>query len=294
MTASKAARGTAGALAVAIVLMTIPGCVSMRIPEDNWFHPGRAALSDSARAAVRLAGGATLEDVRFAASDGTRLHALFVGSPGARTTVLYFGGDNFRVATSGPALAQAASQLGVNAMLVDYRGYGESEGSPTLAALKQDALDAYDHLRARRGVAGTAIVVHGFSMGSFIGAHVATERPVAGLVLESTATTVRDWARGFIPWYAKPFVRVRMAEALREESNLARVQRYRGPLLLLVGADDRITPAAMSRELYRRSATPEASRQLMVVAGAGHGDVLNDADAGMRYREFLAAAAATH
>jgi dipeptidyl aminopeptidase/acylaminoacyl peptidase len=290
MNMARKPHGSVGTMVIAALLLTVSGCVSMRVPENNWFHPGRAALSDSARAAVRLARGATVEEVRFAAADATRLYGLFVRTPGARTTVLYFGGDDFRVATSGLPLAQAASQLGVNAFLVDYRGYGESEGTPTLAALKQDALDAFDTLRRRGDVAGTAIVVHGFSMGSFIGAHVATERPVAGLVLESTATTVRDWARGFIPWYAKPFVRVRIAEALEGESQVARVQRYRGPLLLLVGADDRVTPPAMSRELYHLSATPEATRYLVIVPGAGHGDVLANDDAGMRYAQFLAAA----
>jgi uncharacterized protein len=263
------------------------GCLTMRIPDDNWFHPGRAALSDSLVGAARLARGATLQRVWLRAGDSTRLFTLFVRTPGARTTVLYFGGDSFRVASGGLPLARAASLLGVNAVLVDYRGYGESDGVPSLPALQQDALDVFDQVRTMDGVTGTAIVAHGFSMGSFIAAHLATRRPVDGLVLESTATTVRDWAGGFVPWYARPFVRIRMSESLAAESNVERLQRYRGPLLLVVGARDRVTRPWMSRELFRRSATPERDRFLVVVPGAGHGDALNDPAAAARYGEFL-------
>jgi fermentation-respiration switch protein FrsA (DUF1100 family) len=273
--------------AVTLLVLLLGGCVTMRVSDNTWFHPGPVPADSIARA-LPLANGATLQEMRFRASDSTWLHAVLVRTPRARATVLYFGGDNFRIAANGPALARAASMMGVNAMLVDYRGYGSSEGTPTLPAVKQDGLDAFDHLRRLPGMDAMPIVVHGFSMGSFIAAHVATERPAAALVLESTATTVRDWARGFVPGYAKPFVRVRMSDQLAAESNLARVQRYRGPLLLIVGENDRVTRPAMSRELYSRSATPTAQRELIVVPAAGHGDALNDQTAATRYAAFIA------
>lgn len=273
-----------------VLALAAQGCLTMRIPDDNWFHPGRAALSDSLAGAAGLARGAAHREW-YRASDSTRLFALVVRTPGARTTVLYFGGDSFRAARDGLPLARAASLLGVNAALVDYRGYHESEGVPSLPALQQDAVNAFDHVRAMDGVAGTAVVVHGFSMGSFIAAHLATRRPVDGLVLESSATTVRDWAGGFVPWYARPFVRVRTSPMLAAESNLARLRRYRGPLLLVVGARDRVTRPGMSREPFRGSATPGGDRFLVVVPRAGHGDALQDRAAATRYRELLHRAA---
>jgi len=125
-------------------------------------------------------------------------------------------------------------------------------------------------------------------MGSVVAAHLATNRPINGLVLESSATTVRDWARGLIPWYARPFVRVQTSEVLARENNVARLQSYRGPLLLLVGENDRITPPRLSEVLYRASATPEADRVLILVPGAGHtGLLLENAAAAQRYLEFL-------
>jgi uncharacterized protein len=259
----------------------------MRVPDNNWFHPGPARMSDSTVASLRLPRGATLHDLSFRGTDSAQLYALVVRTPGARSTIVYFGGDNFRVATGGAGLARAAGLLGVNAVLVDYRGYGRSEGTPTLSALQSDALALVDRVKSLDGIRETAIVVHGFSMGSFIAGHISEHRPIDGLVLEGSATSVNDWARNIVPWYARPFVRVRLSPALGAESNAERVERYRGPLLVVVGAKDRVTRPSMSHELYRRAGTPSPEKRLLVVPGAGHGDALQNEAAAREYAAFL-------
>ena len=263
------------------------GCATVSIPENNFFHPGYAAFPASARARA-VSGGMEVEDAWFRGADSTRLHGLFVRTPGARNTVLYFGGDNFRLASGGAQAALLLRSLGVNGLLVEYRGYGESQGAPTLALMKDDALRAYDYLAARPDVDRARIVVHGFSLGSFLAPHVAEQRGAGVLVLESSATSVRGWAADRIRWYAKPFVRVRIAEALRAEDNLARLRRYRGPLLLVVGADDPVTRPRMSQRLYRGAATPPARKRLVVAAGKTHGNAMTDPQAIAAYRAFLA------
>ncbi|HYH80666.1 MAG TPA: alpha/beta hydrolase [Longimicrobium sp.] len=271
---------------LALVLLTA-GCATVSVPENNFFHPGYAALPPNARA-MAAAAGLRIEDAWFAGADGTRLHALYVRTPGARNTVLYFGGDNFRLATGGMQAAQLLRGLGANGLLVEYRGYGESQGTPTLALVKDDALRAYDWLAARPDVDRSRIVVHGFSLGSFLAPHVAEQRGAGVLVLEGSATSARDWATDQIPWYAKPFVRVRIADAIAAESNLERLRRYRGPLLLVVGANDPATRPAMSQRLYRASATPAARKRLVIAAGKTHGDAMTSPEAIAAYRGFLA------
>lgn len=95
--------------------------------------------------------------------------------------------------------------------------------------MKRDALAVFDFVREH--AAGRPVVVHGVSLGSFI----AAQRDVDGVVLEATAPDVRSWGTRPIPWYAKPFVRLKIAPALLAESNAAVVRRYAGPLLLLTG-----------------------------------------------------------
>jgi pimeloyl-ACP methyl ester carboxylesterase len=75
--------------------------------------------------------------------------------------------------------------------MFDYRGSGRSSGVPTIAALKADALQVFDQVNARYP---GRVVLHGQSLGSFVAAYVAQQRPAArGMVLESTTTNVRDW-----------------------------------------------------------------------------------------------------
>jgi uncharacterized protein len=228
------------------------------------------------------------------------LAGLVATQAGAATTVLFFGGDDFLVAQQGPATLRALTGAApVNVVLLDYPGSGASGGTPTLATLKAYALAAYDVVAARPDLAPTGVVVHGHSLGSFVAASVADARPVRGLVLQSSATTPSDWMRGFFrpsmfKWWARPaypFIRVTLAPVIAEEDNVARVRRYRGPLLVLVGAEDTKTAPAMSRALAEASATPDSIKRVAVLPGSGHDDVLANQNFAAVYGDFVRLAA---
>ena len=128
-------------------------------------------------------------------------------------------------------------------------------------------------------------------------------RPVRGLVLQSSTTTPADWMRGFFRpslfnWWARPaypFFRFTLDSALVGDDKLAHAQRYRGPLLVLVGADDITTAPAMSRARSAASATPDLLKRLAVPPGSGHDDVLANPEIATIYGAFvrLAAGAST-
>lgn len=268
-----------------LVLLASSACTYV-VPADNWFHPGRVELPVEDRAHPMLPTGYALRDLRFAAEDGTSLYALLVSAPSSRGTVLYFGGDSFRVGAGGLSVARYFAALDLNVLLIDYRGYGLSEGTPTISTLKSDAIRAFD-LASSLVASSTPLVVHGFSMGSFIAASLTEQRNVHALVLESTATSASAWARNQIPWYAKPFVRVSLAEPLPAESNENRIRLYQGYLLLLAGSADSITPPSMARKLLSISGSPPARKQLFVSKGAGHGAVLLGPGTAAEYGRFV-------
>jgi pimeloyl-ACP methyl ester carboxylesterase len=268
-----------------LFLLASPGCTYM-VPADNWFHPGRVDLSVDDRANPNLPPGYAIRDLTFTAADGTALHALLVSSPSSKGTVLYFGGDSFHTGTGGLPVARFFASLDLSVLLVDYRGYGLSEGTPTISALKSDAIRAFD-LASSMVSPSAPLVVHGFSMGSFIAASLTEQRPVHALVLESTAPSALAWARHQIPWIAKPFVRIDLAEPLPAESNEARLRLYHGYLLLLAGADDRITPPSMARDLLSVSASSPAKKRIFVSPGAGHGAVLFASATPAEYERFF-------
>lgn len=269
------------------VLLLASGCASISVTERGLI-PARRAESDRAAVPGAVAAafpGVTYEEQRIEAADGTMLYGALLRQPGADLTVLYFGGNESTVETFGLETAGAFLPLGVNVLLVDHRGYGWSDGTPTVNLLQSDALVAFDHLAALPDVG--RIVVHGFSLGSFLAGHVGANRAAAGVVLESSATTPEEWAKVRIPSIYKPFVRVSVDESMRAVDNRAEVERIEEPLLLLVGDKDSTTPPVLSRRLYAASPLPESRKTLVIVKGGGHGDVQEQPMFAEVYRLFL-------
>jgi uncharacterized protein len=264
-------------------------CATVRMEDRALIQPVR----DNARAVSTLdstvaASGA--EPHRIRTPDGAELFAVLLRNPRATATVLYFGGNGFRISQMGRHAAGTFLPLGVNLVMVDHRGYGRSTGTPaTVAQLQADAVTAYDYVAALPGIDRARIVVHGQSLGSFLAGEVADKRPVGGVVLESSATTAAEWMRAMRPrpWYQRPFVRMRISESMRGAGNLERVRRIGAPLLVLVGEKDDITPPPLSRRLYQQAATPDSLKRLHVLPGAGHNDVPAHPDFARAYTEFL-------
>ncbi len=264
--------------------LLLAGC-TVTVDERSLLHPtpgGGLAAEALARAAPAYA----MSEQWIAAPDGARLGAVWLRHPGARATILYFGGNGFTIERYGAWVASVFAPLGVDLMIVDHRGYGRSEGIPTQANLEADGVAAFDHL-ARLTGDPSRIVVHGQSLGSFIAGRVAAERPTGGVVLESSATTTEEWVAANLRGAARLVVRAEIDPALRGRGNLANMARIEEPLLILVGEDDRTTPPALSQRLHAASPLPPGRRTLAVIAGANHTDVLTRPAAIAAYRAFL-------
>ncbi|MHB8405956.1 MAG: alpha/beta hydrolase [Gammaproteobacteria bacterium] len=252
-----------------ILFLPISGCVTVNIPETGLMTPGYAAMASKVYPEITGANGYTAQHLFFKGTDSPQYGLLLV-KPGNRVTVLYFGGGNFQTGLGGLEVAKEFEALGVNIFIVDYPGYGESSGKPSVVSIKEDGLRAYDYLHSLPEISGTAIVVHGFSMGTEVAPYVAANRPISGLVLESPLNTVKQLVSNLLPWYERMFVRVHLAKPLRDINSATYLKQYTGPLLLLVGANDTTAPPNQVRELYRVAATPTNRKILDVVPGRGH------------------------
>jgi len=80
--------------------------------------------------------GLEYEDVNLTASDGVQLHGWFVPGEG-RLTLLWFHGNAGNISHRVDNIMMLNSALGANIMIVDYRGYGRSQGSPSEKGLYQ-------------------------------------------------------------------------------------------------------------------------------------------------------------
>lgn len=257
-------------LTIILAAFSLSGCSTMQIEERNFIRADKAGAVHTESGDLRSSVPAMrLRDVALDAGNGATLRGVIAERAGATTTVLYFGGNAFHLDQQGADLLPLLASCGVNVAVFDYRGYGRSSGAPTVANLAADALLVFDEVSAQ---APGRVIVHGQSLGSFMAAHVAAQRPqAAGLVLEATATNVADWADANLPWYARPFLRLEIAESLRAVDNVAAVARFHGAGLVLAGERDHVTPAALGRRVF--AAMNPARRQWIEQAGAGHNDI---------------------
>jgi uncharacterized protein len=234
--------------------------------------------------------GLDYQDVRLTTSDGVRVHGWFVPARGAadreddeprrarRPAVLFLHGNAGNISHRLDKLA-ILYRLGADVLLLDYRGYGESEGAPSESGLYRDADAAYDWLIAR-GVPAGGIVVYGESLGGTVATDLAARRPVGALVLESTPSSIVGVAR-----HHYPFLPVGAFLHDRYDA-LARIDRVSAPILILHSPDDEIVPFEMAEAML---AAARAPKRLVRLRG-GHNDGFLVAAAIYReaLREFLA------
>jgi len=208
---------------------------------------------------------ASLEEITITAADGVKLRGWFVGGRGTPAPlVIYFGGNAEEVSW----LADAAGRFaGWSLLLVNYRGYGESEGRPGEGALLRDAVSVYDYAARRPGVDPVRIVAMGRSLGSGVAVHLAGERPLRGLILVSPYDSLVAVARRHYPYLPVSLM-------LRHRfDSIAHAPRIRTPLLCLVATEDRVIPVSHSRTLFDAWGGPKALRE---VPRADHDSIAGD------------------
>ncbi|MBI3010889.1 MAG: alpha/beta hydrolase [Candidatus Omnitrophica bacterium] len=208
------------------------------------------------------ASGLPLEDIRFHAADGVRLHGWLVEAPESPAVLLVCHGNAGNLIHRLEWIAEL-NQRGVSVFMFDYRGYGQSEGRPSEAGLYQDALAAYDVLTHQRRVSPQRIVLMGTSLGAAVATELATKRTAAGLILETPFPSIAAMAKahyGGLPLHV--FLRSRY-------DLVRRLPTIRVPILVLHGDRDTIVPIALGRQVYETAPEPKA---FYLIRGADHND----------------------
>ncbi len=165
------------------------------------------------------------------------------------------------------ARTKGLRQLGFAVLLVDYRGYGDSDGDlPSEASLYQDSQAAWHYLTQMRGIPPEQIVIHGESMGGAVAINLATQQPqAAGLIVQSSFTSMSDAIKHF-DWLKLLPIDLLLTQRF---NSIAKVQSLQMPVLYLHGAADQIVPASMSQKLYQ--ATPaQTPKELLLVPDRSH------------------------
>lgn len=261
--------------AIGIFLGAVAGlCALLYFSQDRLiFHPQPMPL------AAPRAPGLAIEDVRIALPDGNVLHG-WLARPGPAATklplALYLGGNAEEVSHMA---AEAGRFPGWALLAVNYRGYGGSSGSPSEGALCADALAVYDWALTRGDVDAARIVAIGRSLGSGVAVYLASQRPLAGVVLVTPYDSLRAVAQRHYP-YAPVSLLLRHPF---DSAGLA--PKVRTPLLVVAAGRDDIIPPVHARALLAQWAGPKDWREF---GQAGHNDLDADPEYWRAIADFLA------
>ncbi len=204
-----------------------------------------------------------VSDVFIETSDNVKIHSLYFADTNSKKAVLYFHGNAGNIYNRYDN-ASDLNKRGVNVLLVEYRGYGRSEGEPTEPGLYRDAEAAYNHL-LKKGFKPADIYILGRSIGSTVTMEIAQNKLLGGIILISPLSTGQEMARlmgfGWFSWIASPIY-----------NNVAKAKNIKSPVLLIHGDNDTITPLRFGKNLYE--ALPEKDTKFIVVKGADHNGMI--------------------
>jgi fermentation-respiration switch protein FrsA (DUF1100 family) len=203
----------------------------------------------------------TYEDTWFDSDDGTRLHGWYCPCKNARAVLLYAHGNGANLSYLAPLLIYFQNNLHVAALAFDYRGYGRSEGVPSVEGIFQDARAARSHLAQLAQVQPSQIVLMGRSLGGAVIAQLAGETKPRGLILESTFSSFRDVAVHHYPSLAWLVPEAKL-------HSVAALSRYDGPLLQSHGDADRTIPYDLGLKLFDN--LKGRPRQFVRISGGDH------------------------
>lgn len=173
--------------------------------------------------------------------------------------LIYFGGNAEDVSHNLPEFAEAFPEYAV--YLLNYRGFGGSGGSPSEAAIAEDALALFDQVYASH----PQVSLIGRSLGSGVAVRLASQRPMQNLILVTPYNSLEEIAARQYPWVPVKWLLKDRFESGKYAAHI------RVPTLLLAASDDEVIPRASTQRLLENF--PQGVAVLRVVPDSGHNSI---------------------
>jgi hypothetical protein len=247
--------GSLAALIKILAAMVVAVPLTAYLMQDKLIFQPRP-LAETERQAI-AARHPDVADIFLQAEDGTRLHAWHIRSGKDAPLVLYFGGNAEEVSWMLDEIPRRIN--GASWVLVDYRGYGASGGTPSEPLLESDALLWYDRFAG----AGSRVYAFGRSLGSGVAVQLAGQRRLDGVVLVAPFDSMVEVGKRHYPYLPVEWL-------LRHRfDSLSVAPKITAPLLCVVATHDEVIPAEHAMHLYDAWAGP---KKLLPLA-AGHNSI---------------------
>jgi hypothetical protein len=222
--------------------------------------------------------GLVYESVDLKTTDGETVVAWYVPSREGKGTILFCHGNAGNISDRLVTI-QTLHRLGYNALLFDYRGYGESTGNPSEKGTYLDAEAAWIHLTEKRDEPGSRIAIMGESLGGAVAIELALRHPPGAVVMQATFTSLIDIGRLHYPLLPVNWI-------LRHRyDSIKKVDRVTVPKLFIHATDDELVPLDNGRRLFEAAAEPK--QFLETPGGHNTGGFSYSDDYARRLGEFL-------
>ncbi len=221
--------------------------------------------------------GLAYEDVTVQTQDGVQLHGWYVPPAQvteASLTVLFFHGNAGNISHRLERLT-LLHDLGLGVLMIDYRGYGRSEGHPSEHGTYRDAQAGWTYLTGQRGIDADRIIIFGHSLGGAVAAELASRYRPRALVVEASFISVPEVAADHYPWLP-----VRWLARFRYDVR-ASLGQVRSPVLIVHGRADEVIPFHHGEALF--AAAQEPKQFLEIDGDHDRGFIVT----GERYRRAL-------
>lgn len=193
--------------------------------------------------------GLPFEDIFIKTADGLTLHGWLVKKDTNKTTLIFFHGNAGNI---GDRLEKINLfyQMGLNVCIVDYRGFGTSEGHPSEEGIYQDALSVYDYLMTREDIDKKRLAGYGASLGGAVVIDLAAKRSLQAIIIDSAFTSATDMAKRIYPWVPSFLIRIKF-------DSYAKILKIGIPKLFIHSREDEIVPFQLGQRLYQRAPDPK-------------------------------------
>lgn len=182
-------------------------------------------------------------------------------------TVLYLHGNATSISDH-IETTYLLNSMKLNSLIIDYRGYGKSKDNfPTEQKIYEDAMSAYTFLTCTKIINPNQIVAHGHSLGGAVALELALHCPLAGAIVESSFTSIKDMSE------RKKIYKFLPTNLILNQKfdSISKVKYISIPLLFMHGEKDSIVPSEMGKSLYKNSISDD--KKIILFPQGGHGNL---------------------
>jgi len=242
--------------------------ISIRyIERKSLYYPMKEIITEPDEIGMRF------EDVYFKASDNVRLHGWFIPNHKAGYTIIFAHGNAGNISHRLEKLS-ILYEMGLAIFIIDYRGYGKSQGTPSEQGFYRDIRGAYDYLVKEKKKEGRDILLYGESLGGVCAIDLAGNVDVGAVITEDTFTSIEDMARIAYP-FIPPFVFSSRFDAIHK------IKKVNCPKLIIHSTDDEIVPFRLGDKLFQAAGQP---KQFLKIRGTHNNAFLSSED---EYKEGI-------